>query len=123
MGYVKLANKIALNGLLEINNSKYRITDFEFYINSNTAATEDPHTYNHDLQRKTAKLYDHKSGLDITYGDGNNAVGVLIRGIAKLETSDINASSKYFISAYFDGPHKSRTELISNLKFNENNTM
>lgn len=118
-----LANKIALKGLLEINSNKYRITDFEFYINSHTADIQDPHTYNHDLQRKTAKLYDHKSGLDITFGDGDNAVGVLIRGIAKLETLDINSPSKYFISAYFDGPHKARTEIISNIKFNENNTL
>ncbi|MGV6946936.1 hypothetical protein [Sphingobacterium kyonggiense] len=120
-GIQNLAEKIAFNSILEINDNKYRITDFEFYINSFSAELEDPHTYNHNLQRETGKLYDHKSGLDITYGNGKNAIGILIRGIAKLETNNKDLSNRYFISTYFDGPHKSRTELIGNLRFNENN--
>lgn len=82
----KLAKKIAFNGLLEINGFKYRIVDFEFYLNSSNATAQDPHTYNNTLQRKAGRLYDHASGLDITFGDENNAVGILIRGIAKLST-------------------------------------
>lgn len=116
-----LANKIARYGILEFNGINYRIIDFEFYLNSSSEIAQDPHTYNNLLQKTTGKLYDHASGLDITFGDENNAVGILIRGIAKLGTKDDNGSSKYSIDAYFDGPHKARTELISNLRFNEAN--
>jgi len=118
-----LAHRIALNGLLEINDTKYRIVDFEFYLNSTNEIAQDPHTYNNYLQKTSGRLYDHASGLDITFGDNNNAVGVLIRGIAKLGTKDKIDSSKYFIDEYFDGPHKARTELIGNLRFNETNTL
>ena len=118
-----LAKKIAMKGLLEINESKYRIIDFELYINSSTDIAKDPHTYNNDLQKSSAKLYDHASGLDITFGDKENAVGVLIRGIAKLSNKDHNATEKYFIDEYYDGPHKARTELIGNLRFNDNNKL
>lgn len=119
----KLAKKIALNGLLEINGNKYRIIDFEFYLNSSNETAQDPHTYNNTLQKETGKLYDHASGLDITFGDENNAVGILLRGIAKLSTENKNASSQYFIDEYFDGPHKTRTELIGNLKLNAPNQL
>lgn len=118
-----LAEKIALHGLLEVNESKYRIVDFEFYLNTSNEIAQDPHTYNNTLQKTTGKLYDHASGLDITFGDGDNAVGVLIRGIAKLSIKDKNAPQKYFIDEYFDGPHNARTELISNLRFNESNML
>lgn len=117
----KLANKIAKNGLLEFNGVKYRIIDFEFYLNSSSEIAQDPHTYNNSLQKTTGKIYDHASGLDFTFGDENNAAGILIRGIAKLSSKDENSTSQYLVDAYFDGPHKARTELISNLRFNEAN--
>lgn len=108
-----LARKLAFETVLQVNSSYYQITDFEFYLNSKTANIEDPHTYNHDLQKKNGRIYDHASGLDLTFGDGNNALGILIRGIAKLKDDHI--------TGYIDGPYKARTEIMSNLEFSEHN--
>lgn len=124
----QLAKAIAYHGILKINDKTYQITDFEFYINSGTAETKDPHTYNHNLQKEYGKIYDHKSGLDLTFGDGRNAVGVLLRGIVELFTSysegkedGQDISQNYFVKNHFASPHKVRTEIISNLKWGENN--
>lgn len=108
-----LARKLAFETVLQVNSGYYQITDFEFYLNSKTAGMEDPHTYNHDLQKKNGRIYDHASGLDFTFGDGNNALGILIRGIAKLKDDHI--------TGYTDGPYKARTEIMSNLEFSEHN--
>lgn len=123
----KLAKAIAYHGILKINSKSYLITDFEFYINSTSADTKDPHTYNHELQKEYGKIYDHKSGLDITFGDGDNAVGVLIRGIVELYTSiseaksfGIDAYDAFFVKNHFSAPHQARTEIISNLTWGEN---
>lgn len=122
-----LAKAIAYHGILKVNNKIYQITDFEFYINSQSPDIVDPHTYNHDLQKEYSKIYDHKSGLDITFGDGKNAVGILLRGIVELYTSysegledGIDISQNYFVKKHFPSPHKVRTEIISNLQWGEN---
>lgn len=123
----RLATAIAYEAILKVNTKSYLITDFEFYINSFTAETKDPHTYNHNLQKEYGKIYDHKSGLDITFGNGENAVGVLIRGIVELykkpKHNDPKASElfdAFYIKNHFASPHKARTEIISNLQWGDN---
>lgn len=114
--------------LLFIGNSYYLLTEFEFYIKSkgNTELFDDPYTYGHDNQLTTGKLYLHASGIDITWGNPELHVGILIRGVAKIK--DINAIQKavaedgnYNIEKVIAGPHNVATELFSNLAIGQSN--
>lgn len=107
------AEKLALKSILHINESYYQLTEFEFYIHSRSDLMKDHYTYGHELQKRTGYIFDHASGIDLTFGKDGNAAGVLIRGIAKLNGDDI--------TAFINGPHNVRTELIGNLKFNASN--
>ena len=72
----------------------------------------DPHTYKNDLQLQSNKLYLHGSGIDITFGDGKNYGGILIRSVVKLYGGSDNKSG--FMTKQYDGPQKVATELFSN---------
>ncbi|WP_069658331.1 hypothetical protein [Arcticibacter eurypsychrophilus] len=73
----------------------------------------DPHTYKNDLQLQSSKLYSHGSGIDITFGDGKNYGGILIRSVVKLYDGSDPKSG--FITKQYDGPQKVATELFSSL--------
>jgi len=75
----RIADKISKDINIKINNAYYRLVDFEFYTYSEVFP--DPHTYKNDLQLQNGKLYLHSSGVDITFGDGMNHGGILIRSI------------------------------------------
>lgn len=96
---------------IKINKSCYRLVDFEFYNYSQ--ALPDPHTYKNDLQLQKAKLYLHSSGVDITFGDGVNHGGILLRSIIKL--FDGSEQEQGFMKKQFEGPQIVATELFSNL--------
>lgn len=115
-----LAKEVAFDSLLEINDAKYRIVEFEYYYYGE--AFKDVQAHNHNLQKEPYKLYDHASGLDITLGDGTNAAAMLLRGVAKLSPHPTNPA-EYIVSKYFDGPHIVRTELISQLNLNQPNNI
>lgn len=110
-GFEQLANKLAKDWYLKINNACYRLVDFEFYCFGE--AFPDPHTYKNKLQLKSGKLYLHGSGLDITFGDGINHGGILVRSVIKLYEDATGDSG--FMKAQFDGPLVVATELFSNL--------
>jgi hypothetical protein len=85
--------------------------DFEFYSFSDKFP--DPYTHKNKLQLQNCKLYLHGSGIDITYGDGTNYGGILLRSIVKLyDGSDENSG---FMKRQYGGPLVVATELFSNL--------
>jgi hypothetical protein len=58
-------------------------------------------------------LYLHGSGVDITFGDGINHGGILLRSVVKLY--DGSDKSTGFMKNQIDGPQKVATELFANL--------
>jgi hypothetical protein len=106
-----VAEKIVNNFCLKINNAFYKIIDFEFYIFSDKFP--DPHTYKNDLQLQNGKFYVHASGVDITFGDGTNHGGILLRSIVKL--SEKIEDDNGFMEKQFDGPQIVATEIFSNI--------
>jgi hypothetical protein len=115
----KIADKLSRDIQLKVNEAYYRIVDFEFYTYSETIP--DPHTYKHDLQLAPNKLYLHGSGIDITFGDGKNHGGILLRSVVKLY--DGADKSTGFMKKQFDGPQKVATELFSNLNSLNRNSL
>lgn len=111
-GFDRIAEKFSRDIHLKVNDTFYRIVDFEFYTYSDTIP--DPHTYKHDDQLQSYQLYLHGSGLDITFGDGKNHGGILLRSIVKL--FDGSDKSTGFMKKQYDGPQKVATEIFSNLK-------
>ncbi len=107
-----IADKISNSVILKINNAFYRIVDFEFYAFSEKIFP-DPHTYKHDLQLQNSRLYLHSSGIDITFGDGINHGGILLRSVIKLRDGATKESG--FMKEQFSGPQNVATELFSNL--------
>jgi len=107
----RIADKISKDINLKINDNHYRLVDFEFYTFSK--AIPDPHTYKNDLQLQSGKLYLHSSGVDITFGDGENYGGILLRNVVKLYGGSEQSSG--FMKRQYDGPQIVATELFSNL--------
>jgi hypothetical protein len=107
----RIAKKISKDIAIKINEAYYRIFDFEFYTFS--THFPDPHTYKNELQLENGKLYLHGSGVDITFGDGINHGGILLRSIIKLYDGSEKESG--FMKQQFDGPQNVATELFSNL--------
>ena len=107
----RIAEKISKDIQIKINDTYYRIVDFEFYTYSNTF--QDPHTYKHPQQLAAGKFYLHSSGVDITFGDGINHGGILLRGIIKLDKEA--GPEAAFMKEQFDGPQMVATELFSSL--------
>ncbi len=106
-----IANKISRDIIFRVNRSDYRIVDFEFYCYGNSF--KDPFTHKSELQKKTGQVYLHGSGIDITFGDGENYGGILIRGLVKLyEGSGVEEGH---MKEQFEGPHNVATELFSGL--------
>jgi hypothetical protein len=107
----RIADKFGKDINIKINKHYYRIIDFEFYIFSNSFP--DPHTYKNDLQLQNGKFYLHASGIDITFGDGINHGGILLRSIVKLLSG--SGPDEGFMKLQIDGPQNVATELFSNI--------
>lgn len=113
----RIAEKFGKDVNIKINNVFYRITDFEFYAFSENFP--DPQTHKNNLQLENGKFYLHSSGIDITFGDGINYGGILLRGVVKLY--DGTDKHNGFMKQQFDGPQIVATELFSNLNSLNNN--
>ena len=113
----RIADKFRKDVNIKINKSYYRITDFEFYTFSEKFP--DPQTHKNKLQLENGKFYLHSSGIDITFGDGINYGGILIRGVIKLYDGAEQESG--FSKEQFEGPQIVATELFSNLNNLEEN--
>ena len=88
----KIAGLLMNRIVLIVNEKQYRFTELEFYFYS-PGFHEDPYIHEHKLQLETGHWYFHPSGLDITFGDGINHGGILIRGMRR-----IYAEKGFFIS-------------------------
>lgn len=119
-----LANKL-FDQTLCINNSKYYLMDFEFYVKSrNSNVFKDEYTYSSEAQLKKGNFFFHKSGLDITWGNEDLYVGILIRSVAKLFDSTVPNSEQstnqaYKIGKYIMGPQMVADELINQINILE----
>ncbi len=109
--FERIADKFSKNIYIKINNSTYRIVDFEFYAYSESFP--DPQTHKNNIQLENSKFYLHSSGIDITFGDGKSYGGILIRGVVKMFDGADQKSG--FSKTQFDGPQNVATELFSNL--------
>ncbi len=109
--FKEVAEKIGKEIQLQINDTYYRLVDFEFYAYADKFP--DPHTYKNDLQLQFCKFYLHASGVDITLGDEKSHCGLLIRSIVKLY--DGAEEDKGFMSQQITGPQNCATEIFSNL--------
>ena len=107
----RISNKFSNDINIKINNTFYRIVDFEFYIFSDNFP--DPQTHKKKQQLENGKFYLHSSGIDITFGDGLNYGGILIRGVVKM--FDGANQEDGFSKEQFDGPQIVATELFFNL--------
>jgi len=108
--FVRISSELMNNWILQIEESKYRIIEIEFYFKGGTH--NDNYTHCHELQRKFGRWYFHGSGLDLTFGNNNFYGGILIREIYNLVTK---VKPTY-------GPINVVTELFSNIQTVYNNT-
>ena len=108
----RIADSIANELIFKINSVYYRIVDFEFYTKKDEIMP-DSHTYNHDLQRQSGKIYVHASGMDITCGKKEYPCGILIRSVLKLNNDSDDEAG--FIEKQISGPQSVATEIFSNL--------
>ncbi|MEM9338542.1 MAG: hypothetical protein AAGA66_07415 [Bacteroidota bacterium] len=99
----RIANELLNEWILEVNDSKYRIEEIEFYLAN--IEHNDTYTHRHALQKTTGKWYFHGSGIDLTCGTAESHGGILIRAIYNT-----------LMDTYIYGPLKTVTELFSNLK-------
>lgn len=102
--FERIASEIMNDWILQVENSKYRVTEIEFYFKSDKHL--DNYTHGHELQKKIGQWYFHGSGVDITFGNDNYYGGILIRAIYKLDPDG---------NKYIYGPIKVVTELLSSI--------
>lgn len=107
-----IAERILKDAKLQINNSYYRLIDIEFYYYA-AGVHEDVYAHQHAAQLETGHWYFHGSGIDITFGNGRNFGGILIRAIAKI--SPAASRNEYFIEKEIHGPLNVKTEVCRNL--------
>lgn len=98
----KVARLILNHAILKAGEIIFRFTEIEFYF-YNEAYHKDPFIHKHALQKLTGHWYFHGSGLDITFGDGINFGGILIRGIKRTSPEG---------DIYIDGPLNVVTEIF-----------
>ena len=104
----KIAKVLFTNYELVINQNNYNLTEIEFYY-FNTKIHKDVYTHLHCMQLEFNKFYVHeksanRGGIDLTFGDGNNFGGILIRGIQRQSDNTI-----------ISGPAKVRGEITKTL--------
>lgn len=105
--------------ILCIGDAMYMLMDFEFYIKTkNSDVFKDEYVYGHEQQLKKGFLFSHNSGFDLTWGNEELYVGILIRSLAKLydkNTAHPNESflRTYKIQKYIMGPHMVADEICN----------
>lgn len=90
MSLIDTAHTLLYQRFFLINSVKYRITEIEFYINSDTH--QDPYVHKNQDQKSYGNWYFHRypngtyksgtwKGMDLTLGNESTYFGILIRGI------------------------------------------
>jgi hypothetical protein len=109
------ANKLLTEVLLQVNETFYRLVDIEFYVSTvDPEVFCDKFTHEHEQQKRNGRLYVHGSGMDITFGDGINYGGILIRGA--VEMRGILEAGNLLPDKSFDGPWSVREQVFSHLE-------
>lgn len=70
--------------IFKAGNIEFRLAEIEFYFASE--AHKDPFIYKKPEQLEFGKFMKHASGFDITFGNGTNYGGILVRGIRIVRT-------------------------------------
>jgi hypothetical protein len=109
--FKRVSELLFSKNVLIVNDAVYRLVDIEYYAYS--GMFEDVYTHKNPQQLSNGKFYLHGSGMDITFGDGYNYGGILIRGIVKLKKQE--HAAHYMPEKYIDGPWLSASEIISQL--------
>jgi hypothetical protein len=110
-GFDKIANRLFTDYVLKVNEHLYRLLDIEFYYYA-PGRFEDVYAHQHEHQLQNGKWYFHGSGIDITFGNGINHGGILIRAIGSL-TGEADARNN--IKKDIHGPLNVKTEICSRL--------
>ena len=108
--FTRIAERLFKDYQLQVNSSYYRLLDIEFYYHADSVY-EGVYAHKHKAQLECGKWYFHASGIDITFGNGKNYGGILIRAIGKISNKADN--SKHFIEKEFHGPITVKTEILS----------
>lgn len=106
--FEKCATKLIKNYGLKYGDVIYNFVELEFYFYDNEKHP-DPYVHMNELQQKFKKFYYHGSGIDITFGNGTNYGGILIRGI-KINNNE-----------YINGPLNSINRIFQNQKITQQN--
>lgn len=87
--FERIAEKLCFECVLCANENKFAIVDVEFYYFSENDHP-DPFVYSSPSKRNhlMGEWFFHYSGIDITFGKGENRGGILIRGIKELKSSE-----------------------------------
>jgi hypothetical protein len=107
-----IADKLFNDYKLQVNDSFYRLVDIEFFFFADKIH-EDVFTHKHDMQLESGKWYFHKSGIDITIGNGTYHGGILLRGILKFLKHSLSQNDIF--EKDFHGPVNVKMEISSNL--------
>jgi|GEM_PF-4835275 len=100
--YMAAADSLMNSHVIRTGEADYRICEIEFY-HYNQDSYPDPYAHRDPLQKQTlGKWYCHRSGLDITFGDGSSYNGILIRAIENIKSTE-----------YTYGPMNIRKELFA----------
>ncbi len=105
--FKRIASDLMNRFILLSGDKRFRITEIEFYY-FNERTHPDPFVHKHRLQLETGRWYFHASGLDLTFGDGKNFGGILLRAVCGLKNE--KAGNKR--EEYFYGPLNVVTELF-----------
>lgn len=100
--FQRIANELMNSWILQVENSRYRICEIEFYFQSQEH--NDTYTHGHELQKEKGRWYFHGSGIDLTFGSSEIFGGILIRAVYNIDSKN-----------YIYGPLNSITELFGNL--------
>lgn len=70
--------------VLRVGTRRYRLADVEFYLRS--GAHPDPFVHGDAEQRQCGRWYYNRAGgLDLTFGNGTDTGGILLRGLMRLD--------------------------------------
>jgi hypothetical protein len=95
--FLRVADLLLNQATLQVGGHAHRLTEIEFYFNGRQH--QDRFTHGDDMQRQFARWYFHRTGgeyrggtykgLDLAFGGPDACAGVLLRGMERLEPSEL----------------------------------
>ena len=106
----KIARQLINHCVIVKNEIKYKIREIEFYYRS--GIHPDPFVHEKPILKTVGRWYFHPSGVDITFGNGQNEGSILIRGLIRMDDElVINGSYKVFEELFQDNGSVDGNEL------------